>query len=187
MFDNSDETFQDMCIYFNESAFPSTSWPRQFETLITSDPYDDQVDTPTRSLRSSPGLKHPPQIYPLKAFFGTTRDERPSHFYGRIHALPPQQGIQGFQRVSFIKFCINKGEPDFNQVWEYEGCVLPGGRIIVGRWRHLPADGDFPPPEEQLSGPFILWNVDNSTAIPPIKPDEALNFLDALRSLGFAP
>lgn len=43
-----------------------------------------------------------------------------------------------------------------DSIWAYEGVVLPGGKIILGRWWH-PLHGDD---EEMYSGPFILWNVD---------------------------
>lgn len=45
---------------------------------------------------------------------------------------------------------------DENALWAYEGVVLPGGQIIVGRWwspEHVPV-------ENMYSGPFILWNTD---------------------------
>ena len=46
---------------------------------------------------------------------------------------------------------------DFDALWAYEGIVLPGDQIIVGRWWS---------PEDPIrldkiySGPFILWNTD---------------------------
>ncbi|KAG8533295.1 uncharacterized protein KY384_002078 [Bacidia gigantensis] len=42
--------------------------------------------------------------------------------------------------------------------WCYEGIILPGGKIMVGRWWH-PLD------EEEFSsmGPFIFWSVDNKS------------------------
>ena len=54
---------------------------------------------------------------------------------GWLNALPPQCDIPGWQRITFMKYF----EDDFNTVsrdnlWAYEGVVLPGGRIILGRW-----------------------------------------------------
>jgi len=130
--------------------------------------------------------------YSIKSFFGTSKDAKPGHFYGRIHALPPQQGIPGFQRVSFVKFCYEL-QADFQQydpseIWGYEGCVLPGGRVIVGRWMDLSdQDSDnIQDPIDRFSGPFIYWNIDESCAEPPISPQEALNFLATLNDLGIA-
>ena len=41
--------------------------------------------------------------------------------------------------------------------WAYEGVVLPGGMIILGRW-WSPMDDSG---EKRCMGPFIFWNVDN--------------------------
>jgi hypothetical protein len=54
---------------------------------------------------------------------------------GWLNALPDQHGIPGWQRITFMKHFME----DFDQVeqdnlWAYEGVVLPGGRIILGRW-----------------------------------------------------
>lgn len=67
---------------------------------------------------------------------------------------------------------------DPNQVWAYEGCVLPGGRIIVGRWWDAVAELDNP---NINSGPFIWWNVDRSGATKPIEKTEAFDFLDSFQ------
>jgi len=127
-----------------------------------------------------------PKDYPLKAFFGSSNDQKlPSHLYGRIHAVPPQQGIPGFQRICFLKFCRSEyNEVDLEQIWKYEGCVLPGGRIIIGRWIHVSLH-DNVNPSERLSGPFILWNVD-STADNSIELQEAMRFLDHLKEFDIA-
>jgi hypothetical protein len=41
----------------------------------------------------------------------------------------------------------------------HEGYVLPGGKVIAGRWCDTRAD---PNDETTASGPFIWWNVDRS-------------------------
>ena len=46
------------------------------------------------------------------------------------------------------------GNIDPTELWAYEGVVLPGGQIIIGRWWYPSPDPD------PLSGPFILWNID---------------------------
>lgn len=43
-----------------------------------------------------------------------------------------------------------------NGCWAYEGVVLPGGMIILGRW-WSPMDDSG---EKRCMGPFIFWNVD---------------------------
>ena len=47
---------------------------------------------------------------------------------------------------------------DTEALWAYEGVVLPGGEVVVGRWWSPQEDDEDP--EEQYSGPFILWCVD---------------------------
>jgi hypothetical protein len=73
----------------------------------------------------------------------------------------------------FTKKQGNRHVYDPEQIWAYEGCILPGGRIIVGRWW----DPTVGVPCVQ-SGPFIWWNVDRSTALPPITEDEAHRFFE---------
>jgi hypothetical protein len=112
------------------------------------------------------------------------REASQRRIYGRIHGLPPQHGIPGFQRVSFLKFCLgDNDEFDPLSVWGYEGCVFPGNRIMVGRWRWISPDSEVEEDEDVYSGPFIFWNVTESHAEPPIKPEEALDFLQDLKDL----
>jgi hypothetical protein len=42
--------------------------------------------------------------------------------------------------------------------WAYEGVVLPGGMIMVGRW-WSPADDTV---DRLGTGPFIFWNVEDN-------------------------
>ncbi len=66
---------------------------------------------------------------------------------------------------------------DPNQVWAFEGCVLPGARIVVGRWwDSLSNPNDI----GTVSGPFLWWNVDRSAATVPIRKEEAFEFLDSV-------
>lgn len=54
---------------------------------------------------------------------------------GWLNALPDQYGIPGWMRITFMKhFAENLNDVDSDNLWAYEGVVLPGGRIIVGRW-----------------------------------------------------
>lgn len=98
---------------------------------------------------------------------------------GWLNALPPQQGIPGWQRITFMKhFMDDVDQVEQDNLWAYEGVVLPGGRIILGRWWYASDAVDFSvspasPHEPMLSifsstnvwqkdynGPFILWAVD---------------------------
>ena len=195
---SSKPRLQDIGFFFDESKFPSTQWPRSFEQLIETNPYLNDIDfSPTPMLtRRSRNRRSPsstanagvrPTEYVLKSFFGSSNVPVKAHYYGRIHALPPQQGIPGFQRISFLRFqlCAH-GELDESQIWGYEGCVMPGNRIIVGKWWHITTNHFDIEPVDKYSGPFIFWNVDNSSADPPIDHKAAVQFLESLRKNGFA-
>lgn len=56
---------------------------------------------------------------------------------GWLNPLPAQHGIPGWQRITFMKHFIDDfDQADQDNLWAYEGVVLPGGRIILGRWWH---------------------------------------------------
>jgi hypothetical protein len=119
-----------------------------------------------------------------KEFWGTTRrgseGAKNGHFFGRIHSMMPQQVIHGFQRMVLMKFDadevngVDTYDPD--NAWAYEGCVLPGGNLIVGRWW---SPGLKASDVDCFSGPFLWWNVENPGTDAPIMPEEAYNFLSA--------
>jgi len=170
-------------MFFDESKFSSNSWPATFEDFCETSPYTTEILTPQRSLRRKQVTEEELIQYPLKTFFGTSRGRREAHFYGRLHAIPAQGGIPGFQRITFLKFFPDpNGVYDPAAIWAYEGCVLPGNRIIVGRWWWIP--NEIVEEDDILSGPFIFWNVDESKAEPPIEKEEAMAFLEHLSDFG---
>lgn len=77
---------------------------------------------------------------------------------GWLNALPPQQTIPGWQRMTMMKYFKdeNSAAMDLDALWAYEGVVLPGGEIVLCRWRCV-NDGTG---ESMYSGTFILWCVD---------------------------
>ena len=90
---------------------------------------------------------------------------------GILHNLPDQFGIPAFQRVSFMAYGLDSpitreeaaslaNEDRYKQLNEsfecYEGVVLPGGNIILGRW-WTPFDNE----DQYNVGPFILWAVED--------------------------
>jgi hypothetical protein len=169
-----------MTFFFEESksnhSFP---WPEQWEQIVCSDPFS-QISA-QKSKRASPRKAKEIKKPQIKQFWGTCRGKH-GHFFGRIHAMIPQQGIHGFQRMTMMKFYTKVDENgdqiyDPDQVWAFEGCVLPGGRISVGRWWDSCAD---PNAFTTQSGPFLWWNVDRSAATIPIRPEEAFEFLDSV-------
>jgi hypothetical protein len=63
---------------------------------------------------------------------------------GWLNPLPDQCGIPGWQRITFMKhFVDDLSDFDSDNLWAYEGVVLPGGRIIVGRWWFAVDNVDF--------------------------------------------
>ena len=89
---------------------------------------------------------------------GYDSDEK---FYvsGWINPLHPQNGIPGWQRITFMKHYDELAYTNLDDLWAHEGVILPGGRIMIGRWWYASDD-----PEDDLygnnSGPFMLWAVD---------------------------
>jgi hypothetical protein len=45
---------------------------------------------------------------------------------------------------------------DLTSLWAYEGVVLPGGEMMIGRWWKAQNGED----EEMYSGPFLMWCMD---------------------------
>lgn len=194
------EPLQDAVFSFDEENFPSKDWPKSWDALIETNPYLNHASPPsevpgrmkrTRGFRS-PEPKLPVREYDIKSFYGSTIDAEGGnmHFFGRLHGLPPQQGIPGFQRVIFLRFQESKATVyEETQIWAYEGCVLPGGNIITGRWWHI-LPGATLDPIYEYGGPFVFWNVDLSEPpIPMIKgarvpTPRAVNFLNRLRDTG---
>ena len=92
-------------------------------------------------------------------FRGRGRDDEDFWCSGMLHALPSQNGVIGWQRITFMKHFDCNGEirtstlvpniayngPELlddidrrtwivpHDCWAFEGVVLPGGKIIVGK------------------------------------------------------
>jgi hypothetical protein len=76
---------------------------------------------------------------------------------GYFNPLPPQHGVPGWHRMTMMKYWRDEhGNMDPDSLWAYEGVVLPGGLVMLGRWWHPSGE------EAEYSGPFIFWNVDAS-------------------------
>lgn len=102
-------------------------------------------------------------------FIGTGVDDHPFRCSGIFHALPKVQGIPGWQRITFMKYftgadpvsLTDPSYPPFYNVhedsphWAYEGVVLPGGHMMLGRWWNPMERSE----EGKCTGPFIFWNV----------------------------
>ncbi|KAL8831038.1 MAG: hypothetical protein Q9191_001084, partial [Dirinaria sp. TL-2023a] len=70
---------------------------------------------------------------------------------GNVHAVAPVEDIPGWQRITFMQRFTDTGE-----LFCYEGVVLPGNQIILGRfWRVMDNES------RTIFGPFMFWNVDH--------------------------
>jgi hypothetical protein len=95
------------------------------------------------------------------AFEGIGFDEEDFHASGWLNPLPPQRGVPGWQRLTMMKyFRDDHGLVDDSVLWAYEGVVLPGGQVIVGRW-WSPEDV---PEGSKYSGPIIMWCGDQNVS-----------------------
>lgn len=91
--------------------------------------------------------------------------DREFYATGYTYPLPAQHGVPGWQRIVMMKYFLDdNGNYEEEAIWAYEGVVLPGGQLIVGRWW---APDDNVSQEKVYSGPFIFWNID-----PSVPPDE---------------
>ncbi|KAF2161817.1 hypothetical protein M409DRAFT_27873 [Zasmidium cellare ATCC 36951] len=145
--------FQDLELEFLDNG--EETWPAVFEQYLgaLSAPKLQHAKT-----RASKGSSQPDDFtWDSRSFrFGGSGSEAKQGFLadGWLNTLPSQNGVPGWQRLTMMKyFKDHNDDVDYSRgLWAYEGVVLPGGKIIVGRWWD-PEDGSY-------SGPFILWCVD---------------------------
>lgn len=115
---------------------------------------------PSTPLTVRPSCKKRPaplqEVVPGKDYLSVsgngTEEGRASRFRGILHAVAPVEGIPGWQRITFMKWFVDGHEEQHRC---FEGVVLPGNKIILGRWWLLADDGD-----RRNLGPFIFWNTD---------------------------
>lgn len=138
---------------------------------------EDMPPTPT----SPPPVLTPKKGVNYLQFAGSGNDAERFQCSGIVHPLPPQHGIPGWQRVTIMKFFdpissssaggmggsttpltnddgfeLDNDVNINNGCWAYEGVVLPGGMIMLGRWWSPMDDME----ERHCMGPFVFWNVD---------------------------
>ncbi|KAH9835087.1 hypothetical protein Tdes44962_MAKER08589 [Teratosphaeria destructans] len=146
-----------------ESVNPDegSMWPEIFERHLhsLSQPQHSRAKTRAQHRSASP-TSLPSNQRTSFQFRGIGQDaEEDFEALGWINALPSQHGIPGWQRMTMMKYYwvdVETGVIDEEALWAYEGVVLPGGQVVVGRW-WCTSDGVG---EEMYSGPFILWCVD---------------------------
>ncbi|TKA76036.1 hypothetical protein B0A55_05109 [Friedmanniomyces simplex] len=154
--------FQDLKLDLVDEG--DTFWPATFETHLRSlAPPPSRAKTRAQQRSATPeglsAFKH--QSF---QFTGEGHDVAEDFCaQGWLNALPAQQGVPGWQRMTMMKYYedLQTGGVDHDSLWAYEGVVLPGGQIMLGRW-WSPGDGVG---SEQYSGPFILWCVDGPEVV----------------------
>ena len=134
-------------------------WPQMFEKELRSlTPAATRARTRAQKRCATPDAiaNFKPQSF---RFDGEGLDVAEQFFAsGWLNPLPPQSGIPGWRRMTMMKYFeheFDAGVIDPEGLWAYEGVVLPGGQIMLGRWWSVDDGVDG-----QYSGPFILWCVD---------------------------
>ncbi|WPA96144.1 uncharacterized protein RHO25_000750 [Cercospora beticola] len=146
---------QDLTLDVTEAG--AESWSPVFEDILRS-LAKPQRKMRTRAQKSSAMAQENPELRSFR--FGGAGEDQEQNFLadGWFNSLPPQMGVPGWQRMTMMKYFIedDTNEIDYESLWAYEGVVLPGGQIIIGRW--------WSPTNiiegEAYSGPFLLWCVD---------------------------
>ncbi|KAL8736208.1 MAG: hypothetical protein Q9166_000363 [cf. Caloplaca sp. 2 TL-2023] len=98
----------------------------------------------------------------------------PANIAGIAHSLPPQEGIPGWQRFTMVAYetpatgdekngYLDANEEDLCPYLLYEGVVLPGGSVIIGRYSMGNAyDEPDNPDLAEHRGSFIYWRVQST-------------------------
>ena len=137
-------------VFAEDSVLPDgrrLPWPSVFEDRLrslTNDPGKQGITTQGRSLARSTASSI--------QFEGKGEDLDDEYMaLGWLNILPPQGGIPGWQRITFMKhFTQDYNNLNEDNLWAYEGVVLPGGRIILGRWWFASEQG-----HRNVSGPMV--------------------------------
>ncbi|GAB7350915.1 hypothetical protein MBLNU459_g1427t1 [Dothideomycetes sp. NU459] len=156
--------FQSLCLSAGDAGMP---WPPTFERVLkslTKPIIRAKTRAQKRALGGCGGTS--PIGEPVAFRFQGQGEDNAEPFLasGWMNPLPPQHGVPGWMRMTMMKYFVDEhGAIDMDSLWAYEGVVLPGGMIAVGRWWH-PIPGE---PADEYTGPFILWNVDGSETEEP--------------------
>ncbi|PVH93955.1 hypothetical protein DM02DRAFT_207624 [Periconia macrospinosa] len=159
-------------LYLDFTSDPATQdpWPNLFEAKLRSKrdtlPTSPPQQPPQHSKNATP--EYSTKNIQLKGW-GEDLDD---HFFatGWLNPLPPQSGIPGWQRVTFMKhFETDATQFSHDNLWAYEGVVLPGGKFIVGRWWYASDEVDM---KNDYNGPFILWAVDEEPSLENSESEE---------------
>ncbi|KAF2260824.1 hypothetical protein CC78DRAFT_384489 [Lojkania enalia] len=163
----SDRNVDDGCVQNLNLEFAKDgeefAWPKLFEERLCSRGHGAAYTRPHTHTRAQHRFLKPLELDPVGIHFVGEGDDD-EHFYanGWLNPLPAQPRgceIPGWQRITFMKYFVDEqGAMEMDALWAYEGAVLPGGRIVLGRWWW--ASEEIGEMGEENSGPFILWAVD---------------------------
>ncbi|KAF1814324.1 hypothetical protein P152DRAFT_267811 [Eremomyces bilateralis CBS 781.70] len=129
--DKGDKSIQKLVIDFPESF--ATDWPEGFEQILHSLREPSPRRTRAQHRGGIPELETKSMREASRRFIGTGYDDEDFFSQGFLNPLPSQNGVPGFQRITMMKY-FEDGNPFEDALWAYEGVVLPGSKIIVGRW-----------------------------------------------------
>ncbi|OJD37688.1 uncharacterized protein BKCO1_60004 [Diplodia corticola] len=151
--DHGEAAIQTMNITFPDST--NFHWPDVFEHHLKSITSNDQPPRTRAQRRSGEDFQF--QRFNQR-FQAVGYDDEDFDAAGWLNELPNQHGISGWKRMTMMKYFEDgNGGWDSNALWAYEGVVLPGGRIMLGRWW----SPESPVPNREVyTGPFIFWNTD---------------------------
>lgn len=144
-----------MCLDF--PADKEIVWPPLFEKHLRSITKEEPPRTRAQHRTALPSPEPPKSFH----FTGVGYDDEDFSACGWLNPLPEQEGVPGWQRMTMMKYFVDEGTGrlDTSALWAYEGVVLPGGQIIMGRWW---SPESHTREVDLYSGPFIFWNVDKS-------------------------
>jgi hypothetical protein len=103
----------------------------------------------TKSSSSSEISSAPPKVFGGSHYDDTTYY---TAVMGRVTDITPQLEIPGWKRFTMVEKYFQENEPGL-VLAHYEGCMLPGNQMILGRW------WSGPPSNPSECGPFIYWNT----------------------------
>ncbi|KAF2495820.1 hypothetical protein BU16DRAFT_560682 [Lophium mytilinum] len=135
-----------------------------FSSILKAHPTPKEARTRAQHRTRSTTPPRKPQPISIE---GEGKDDGTFYASGWMSDVPAQENIEGWKRMSFIKYYTDSfGNVDQGALWGYEGVVLPGGKLCLGRWWAVEqeADEEWEEDDELYSGPFILWNVQAKTA-----------------------
>ncbi|PGG96189.1 hypothetical protein AJ79_09688 [Helicocarpus griseus UAMH5409] len=148
-----------------------------FDIYNESFPINARIPNSCRTyFRGTQTLDNRPQNHQVNPGISNNNDSADGNpIRGFTEPCPPQAGIPGWRRICFVIYSINpeyfvfipdgegndeEGESEWMpygwttvDLWAYgyEGVIVPGGGIMMGRWKNMLRMEEM--------GPFIFWGI----------------------------